>query len=432
MCPTVAALVLLTSAAEAPATTDPSYAKEEPSLIALYERLHEAPELSLGEVKTAAALAAELRARRFEVTTGVGGHGVVGVLRNGEGPVLLLRTDMDALPVEERTGLEHASKVVAKDRSGRSVPVMHACAHDLHMTAWVGAARVLAASRDRWAGTLVLIAQPAEELGVGARQMLSDGLFRRFPRPAYALALHTSADLPSGVVGYTPEYAMAAVDGVDVTVVGRGGHGAYPHRTIDPVVIAARIVLTLQAVVAREVDPVEAAVVTVGTIHGGNKRNVIPDEVKLELTVRSFRPDIRKHLIDAIRRVADAESMAAGAPRPRVEVRSDEGGHGAVYNDPKVGARVAAAVGRVLGDDRVRRMPPVMGGEDFSEYGAAGVPSVLLWIGAVEPKRFEQASAGGEPLPSLHSALFAPDLRPALRTAVTTLVSASLDLLGKR
>jgi hippurate hydrolase len=414
-------------AAEAAPTADAvqaAYAGHEQRLVALYERLHRAPELSLMEKATAAALAAELRPLGFEVTTGVGGHGVVALLRNGAGPTVLLRTDMDALPVEERTGLPFASRVKAKDRTGATVSVMHACGHDLHMTAWVGAARVLAAQKRLWSGTLMMIAQPAEEVGTGAHAMLEDGLFRRFPKPAFAVALHASAELPAGTIGYTPEYAFAAVDGIDVTVVGRGGHGAYPHKAVDPVVTAARVVLGLQAIVSREIDPIESAVITVGSIHGGAKRNVIPDEVKLELTVRSYKPDVRERLLAAITRVAEGEAAAAGAPRPRVEVRRDEGGHPATYNDPALAARAAAAAARVLGAERVRKVPPTMGGEDFARYGLAGVPAFIYWVGTVDPKR------PGAP-PSLHSPLFAPDLRPALRTAVSSLVAIGLDLLGK-
>lgn len=409
-----------------------AYGREHAALVAFYKKLHAAPELSQKEQNTAAALAAQLRELKLEVTTGVGGHGVVGVLRNGAGPTLLLRTEMDALPIEEKTGLPFASRVRATDAAGRAVSVMHACGHDVHMTAWVGAARLLAGAKDRWAGTLVMIAQPAEETGAGALKMLADGLFRRFPRPDHALALHVSAEVASGEIAYAPEHTFAGIDGVDITVFGRGGHGAYPHRTVDPIVIASRIVVALQAIVARENNPLEPAVITVGSFHGGTKRNVIPDDVKLELTVRWYKPEVRKVLLDAIARVAQGEAAAAGAPRkPLIEVRKDEHLE-PVFNDPALTARATAAIGKVLGPDRVRRIPPVMGGEDFGEYGRAGVPSFIFWLGAVEPKKAAEAQKGTLSLPSLHSPLFAPDAEPALRTGVVSLVSAALDLLGKR
>jgi amidohydrolase len=400
-----------------------------PELDALYRHLHQTPELSSQEEKTAAKMAERLRALGFEVTQKVGGHGVVGILRNGKGPTVMLRTDLDALPVEEKTGLPYASKVKAKDPAGLTVPVMHACGHDVHMTAWVGVATLLAKAKDRWRGTVMMVGQPAEEAGAGARGMLEDGLFKRFPKPDFALAIHNSATAPAGTVEYVPGFALASVDSVDVTLYGKGGHGAYPHTTVDPILLAARTVVALQAIVSRERHPLEPAVVTVGSIHGGTKHNIIPDEAKLQLTVRTYKPEVRKQILDAIERIAKGESIAAGSPRPpSVSVVE---GTPATYNDPELMKRVIPAVARVLGPQNVHEGTPVMGGEDFSEYGRAGVPAVMLWVGTVEPAKYEAAQRAGEALPSLHSPLFAPDRERTLRTGITTLAAAALELLGK-
>lgn len=400
-----------------------------PELERLYVDLHQNPELSLQEEQTAAKMAQRLKKLGFEVTAGVGGHGVVGVLRNGDGPTIMLRTDLDALPVEEKTGLPYASRVTARDDSGTLVPVMHACGHDLHMTAWIGAAMLLAEAKDHWRGSLLLVGQPAEERGSGARSMLADGLFTRFPRPQFALGLHSGAELAAGSVGLTSGYALANVDSVDVTIFGVGGHGAYPHKTVDPIVIAARAIMGLQTIVSRENDPLEPAVVTVGSIHGGTKHNIIPDEVRLQLTVRSYKDDVRKRLLAAIERMVKAEAMAAGAPRdPVVNVTE---GTPATYNDPQLTQRIATALRAVLGQDRVLDTPPVMGGEDFSEYGRAGVPALLFWVGAAAPEAQRKAEATGTALPSLHSPFFAPDLPRALRTAVAAEAAAALELLAR-
>lgn len=400
-----------------------------PELDALYRDLHQNPELSHQEEKTSAKLAERLRKLGFEVTPKVGGHGVVAVLRNGKGPTVLLRTDMDALPVEEKTGLPYASKVMAQDETGQGVPVMHACGHDVHMTVWVGTATLLARTKDRWRGTLVMVGQPAEERGSGARGMLEDGLYKRFPKPDFAVALHNSASAVAGSIEYVAGYALANVDSVDITLHGKGGHGAYPHTTVDPIVLTARTILSLQTLVSREKSPLEPAVVTVGSIHGGTKHNIIPDSVKLQLTVRSYKPEVRKQLLAGIERVVNAEATAAGAPR-KPEVSISEGTP-ATYNDPELTKRLVGAITRVLGKENLREAQPVMGGEDFSEYGLAGVPAVMLWLGTVEPKRHAEAKAAGETLPSLHSPLFAPDRERTLRTGVTTLTTSALELLGK-
>jgi amidohydrolase len=405
-------------------------AAEFDSLLALYKHLHANPELSLREVKTAARLARELKEVGFEVTEKVGGTGIVGVLRNGKGPTVMVRTDMDALPVIEQTGLEYASKVRTRDKNDREVGVMHACGHDLHMVVWTGVARVLAKLKDRWQGTLVFIGQPAEEIGAGARRMLAAGLYRDFPRPDYALALHCDATRVHGTVGYTEGLALANVDSVDITVRGRGGHGAAPHTTIDPVVIAARIVLDLQTLVSRENNPTDPAVVTVGSIHGGTKHNIIPDEVKLQLTVRSTKDGVRKHLLEGIQRISSAAAQAAGAPPPVVHVEEDEFTP-ALYNDPALMRKTMALFKEVLGPEKVAERPPVLGGEDFSRYSQGGVPVCLYWLGTVSPERVAAAAKEGKPLPSLHSDRFYPIPEPTIETGVLTMSLAVLNLVGK-
>lgn len=400
-------------------------------LEALYKHLHGNPELSLHEARTAARLARELKEAGVDVTERVGGYGLVGVLRNGDGPTVMVRTDMDALPVVERTGLPYASKVRTRDKNENEVGVMHACGHDMHMTVWTGTARVLASMKDRWKGTVVFIAQPAEEVGAGARMMLKAGLFKKFPRPDYAFALHCAANLPHGSVAYTEGLAMANVDSVDIIVHGKGGHGAAPHTTVDPVVLAARIVLDLQTLVSREINPIDPAVVTVGSIHGGSKHNIIPNEVHMQLTVRSTKDTVRKHLLDGIRRIAEAAAKGAGAPPPQVKVNPAEFTP-ALYNDPELTRKTAALFKDVLGADKVVYRPPMMGGEDFSRYGRARVPICLFWLGTIDPKRVaESERAKGKPLPSLHSDLFAPVPEPTIKTGVLTMSLAVLNMLGK-
>lgn len=399
-------------------------------LDALYIDLHQTPELSLHEEKTAAKIADRLRRLGFEVTEKVGGFGVVGLLKNGKGPTVMLRTDLDALPVEEKTGLPYASKVTAVDDSGATVSVMHACGHDVHMTSWIGTATLLSKAKDKWRGTLMMVGQPAEEKGGGARKMLQDGLFTKFPKPDFAVAIHDSAQAPSGTIGYTPGFALANVDSVDITIFGKGGHGAYPHTTVDPIVIAARTIVALQTIVGRENNPLDPAVVTVGSIHGGTKHNIIPDEVKLQLTVRSYKEEVRKRLLAAIERIAKAEAEAAGAPKPpQVQLTTD--GTPATYNDPALTKRVAGSLSKAFGGTRVQETEPVMGGEDFSEYGRAGVPSVIFWVGAVAPEKYEAAKKSGTALPSLHSPLFAPDREATLKTGVSALTVAAFELLAR-
>lgn len=396
-----------------------------PKFEQLYKELHQAPELSLEETKTAAKMAANIRELGLEVTEQVGGTGVVGILENGNGPTLLLRSDMDALPVVEETGLPYASKVHVDDQHGATVGVMHACGHDMHMTMLTATLEYLETHRDKWQGTIVAIFQPAEERGLGAQAMLDDGLLKRFPKPKFALALHVAADRETGKIACRPGYALANVDSVDITIHGRGGHGAYPHTTIDPIVIAARLVMDLQTIVSREVKPIDPAVITVGSIHGGTKHNVIGDECKLQLTVRSHSPEVREQLIAAIRRKAKAAADSSAAPEPTIEV-SD--GTPALYNDPDLAAKILPAIGRAIGKENVVEAEPSMGGEDFGRLHLAGVPVVMLSVGSVPHDRMEKYEAEGG-APSLHSPKYWPEIEPTLETGVTALTSATLELL---
>ncbi len=401
-----------------------------PDIEKLYIDLHQTPELSLLEEKTSAKMAAALRAAGFEVTTGVGKHGVVGVLKNGPGPVVMLRTDMDALPVEEKTGLPYASKVRARDITGDDVPVMHACGHDIHMASWVGTARIMAATRDRWSGTLIMVGQPAEERVVGAKMMLADGLYTRFPKPDFAIGAHDDAWLPAGKVTVIPGYLLANSDSVNVTIYGKGAHGSAPHASIDPIVIAARVILGLQSLVAREKDPQDPGVVTVGSIHGGTKANIIPDKVELQLSVRSFTDETRKLLLDGIARVAKSEAAAAGATR-EPDVKLIESTH-ATYNDPALAKRLDPVLASALGAGAIMPGQPVMGSEDFSEYVLAGAPGFFLRVGAVNPAKFDEVKGDKSKLPSLHSALFAPDREPTLKTMMASEVAMLRELMKKK
>lgn len=403
-----------------------------PGIDALYQDLHRNPELSLHEEKTAAKLASRLRAIGYEVTERVGGTGIVAVLKNGAGPAVLVRTELDALPIKEQTGLPYASAVATKGPAGDVVPIMHACGHDIHMASWAGAATLLARARDRWHGTLVFVGQPAEELVAGAAAMINDGLFTRFPKPDFVVAQHDTQLLAAGQVGVLAGPSSAASSSVDITFYGQGGHGAAPQRTVDPVVMAARAVVALQTIVSREVNPFDPAVITVGSFHAGNKRNIIPDEARLELTVRSFKPEVQRQLLAAIERIAKAEAAAARAPREPSVVVIDKESTEVVVNDPALAARLSAALRRDLGDAPVVDVTePSMTGEDFGLYGrAAGVPSVMLRLGAIDPADFAKAKAAGTMMPGPHSPKFAPDRERTLKTGMTVLTVAVLDLLG--
>jgi hippurate hydrolase len=410
-------------------------AADYPALEKFYIDLHLHPELSLMEEMTSAKVAGELRAAGFEVTEKFGGYGVVAMLKNGAGPTLLIRSDLDALPVQEETGLPYASKAVVKDLTGREVPAMQACGHDIHMSCLVGTARSLAGLRDRWSGTLVLIGQPAEELGAGARAMLADGLYRKFPKPDFALAIHDSAVLPAGVIGTVEGFIMSSSSSVDITVRGLGGHGAMPHMTKDPVVLASRIVLALQTIISRELKPTDPAVITVGSIHGGTKHNIIPDEVKLQLTVRSYDDRVHAHLIEAIKRICRGEAIASGMPEDRMPVVTVTGeGTPSTYNDPALTKRVHAAIAGWLGADAVRSIEPDMVSEDFSQFGRTveKIPICLFRLGAVAPEKVAESERTGVPLPSLHSSKFAPVPEPTIKTGIIAMTATALDLLAKK
>src|SRR5215471_9367637 len=416
---------------------------ELPSLLAIYKDIHAHPELSTREEKTAALVAKELRAVGCEVTENFGKYddpklkcyGVIGIMKNGAGPLVLVRTDMDALPVEEDTGLPYASKVTTKDDNGREVHVMHACGHDAHIAAFIGTARALQRMKDQWSGTIMFVGQPAEEAIGGAHAMLKGGLYNRFGKPDFALGFHDKADLPIGRIGVTPGYTYANVDSVDVTVRGIGGHGAYPHKTKDPIVLAAEMINAWQTIASRENNPFDPIVVTVGSIHGGTKHNIIPDDVKMQLTVRTYKKEVRDKALAAIDRIAREIAAAAGVPperAPIVTVRKDEVCP-AMYNNPELTKRLVAVWKRTLGDDNVEIVDPTMGGEDFSEYGLPNhsIPSVNFHFGAVDPAKIAESKKTGKELPSLHSSKFAPVPEPTIRTAIIGMTVAALDLMKK-
>ena len=402
-----------------------------PKLDALYQDLHRNPELSKHEEKTAAKMAARLRELGFQVTEHVGGTGIVGVLRNGNGPTVLVRTDMDALPLKEKTGLPYASTVVTKNEAGEATPVMHACGHDIHMASWVGAAALLSQVKNSWQGTLVFVGQPAEETVSGAEAMVKDGLFTRFPKPDFVLGLHDTNFIPAGHVGLVSGPASAASNAVDITFFGRSGHGAAPHRAIDPIVMASGTVMALQTLVSRENNPFEAAVVTVGTFRSGTKRNIIPEEARLELTVRSYKPEVQKRLLAGIERIAKAQALSAGAPRePKVVVLAEEASE-VVVNDPALIQRLSAPLKRAFAD-KVGPIEPTSGSEDFGVYGrVARVPGVQLRIGASDPVEFAKAKEKGTLPTGPHNDGFAPVREPTIRAGVSALTVSVLELLGK-
>src|SRR6202043_904861 len=416
---------------------------ELPSLLAIYKDIHSHPELSTRQEKTSALVAKELRAVGCEVTENFGKYdtpdlkcyGVVGIMKNGTGSTVLVRTDMDALPVEEDTGLPYASKVTTKNDEGREVHVMHACGHDAHMSAFIGTARALQQLKDQWSGTIMFIGQPAEETVGGARAMLKAGLYNRFGKPDFALGFHDKADLQTGHIGITPGYTYANVDSVDVTVRGIGGHGAYPHRTKDPVVLAAEMINAWQTIVSRENNPLDPIVVTVGSIHGGTKHNIIPDEVKMQLTVRTYKSEVRERVLKAIDEIAKGIAAAGGVPADRAPVISvlKDQFTPATYNNPDLTKRLVAVWKNVLGADNVEIVDPTMGGEDFSEYSLPdhSIPAVDFHIGAVDPEKIAQFKKEGKELPSLHSSKFAPVPEPTIRIGVIGMTSAVLELMKK-
>jgi hippurate hydrolase len=429
----------LATAVHAQQTLDARLDRDMASLVETYKMLHAAPELSHREEKTAAFFAGQLRTLGYTVTERVGryeapgltSYGVVAVLKNGAGPTVLVRTELDALPVEERTGVPYASKVKTKNDAGQEVSVMHACGHDIHITNLLGTAKMLVELKNQWSGTLVIIGQPAEEVTDGAKSMLRDGLYEKFPKPDFAIALHDSAELEAGKVGYTPGFALASSTSVDVKIRGVGGHGAKPESTKDPVVIAAEIVLALQTISSREISPLDPVVVTVGSIHGGSKHNIIPDEVNLQITVRAYKEEVRLKILAAIERIAKGIALAGGVPEDLAPIVKFTGsGTGATYNDPKLTERLAAAFVRSLGQDNVIQVPPAMASEDFGAFSLQQtIPATQFWLGAVDPVKVKQSKETGTPLPSLHSPIFAPLPEPTLRTGIKAMTAAVLELM---
>jgi amidohydrolase len=421
--PGFACAVIISVPAEASPEVDAVY----PSAHALYLELHQNPELSGHETRTAAKLAVQLRALGYEVTEHIGGTGIVAILRNGPGRTVMLRTELDALPVEEKTGLSYASKVHAKDDAGNDVSVGHMCGHDLHMSALVATAGIMAHSKNTWHGTLMLIGQPAEETISGAGHMVKDGLFTRFPRPDVVLALHVMNEVPAGKVGVVSGVYDTNADSLRITIFGKGGHGASPHTTIDPIVIAARTILALQTIPSREVKPGEMVVVTVGYIHAGTKNNIIPDQAELGLTVRTYKADVRQQVLAAITRITMAEAEAAAAPRaPSIDHFE---GADAVYNDPTLAQQMRGALQDALGVDNVLTREPITASEDFSVFVEQGIPGFYLTLGGADPQKLASAEASGSRLPSNHSPLFAPDVDPALHTAITAEVGMLRSLM---
>jgi hippurate hydrolase len=437
--PAVLALLALNVSAQQ-LSLDAMIDRDIASLLSTYKTLHAAPELSRREEKTSTFLAGELRKLGFTVTERIGkyqdpqsvSYGVVAVMKNGPGPVVMVRTELDALPVEEKTGLPYASKVKAKNDAGTEVSVMHACGHDIHMTTFLGTAKLLAELKSSWSGTLVMLAQPAEETGEGAAAMLRDNLYTNFPRPDYAIAVHDKPELEAGKMGYTPGYAMASATSIDIKIRGVGGHGSAPETTKDPIVVAAQIVMGLQTIVSRENSPLDPAVVTVGSIHGGTRYNIIPDEVDLQLTVRAYREDVRRKVLASIERIVKGVAATAGIPEEKAPIVKISEGTGATYNDPVLVDRLVVAFKQVLGEENVVKLPPVMGSEDFGNFSLGQkIPTAIFWLGASDPEKVRANRESGAALPGWHSALFAPVPEPTLRTGVKAMTAAALELMKK-
>lgn len=438
---TLAFLILaFATAVSAQQTLDALIDRNIASWVTTYKDLHAAPELSHHEEKTAAFFATQLRSMGYTVTEGIGkyekpewkGYGVVAVMKNGAGPTVLIRTELDALPVDEKTGLPYASKVKTKNDAGQDVSVMHACGHDIHITNMLGTARVLSELKTQWHGTLVILGQPAEETIDGARAVMRDGLYERFPKPDYALSLHDSAELEAGRVGYTSGYSLASSTSVDIKIRGLGGHGSKPDATKDPIVVAAQVIMALQTIVSRENSPLDPAVVTVGSIHGGTRPNIIPDEVNLQLTVRAYREEVRKKLLAAIERITKGIAIAAGIPDARAPIVkvSETEFTAATYNEPQLTERLAGAFVKALGQDNVVKISPAMASEDFGYLSMdQKIPAIQFTLGAVDPAKVKRSEETGVPLPSLHSALFEPLPEPTLRTGIKAMTAAVLELM---
>lgn len=437
--PAVLALLALNASAQQP-TLDAMIARDIPSLLTTYKTLHAAPELSHREEKTAAFVAGELRKLGFTVTERIGkfqnaqwvSYGLVGVLKNGAGPTVLVRTELDALPVEEKTGVPYSSQVKMKNDAGVEVSVMHACGHDIHMTSFLGTAKLLTELKNRWSGTLVMLGQPAEETGDGANAMLRDNLYTTIPKPDFAIALHDKPELETGKVGYTPGYAMASATSIDIKIRGVGGHGSMPEATKDPIVVAAQVVMALQTIISRENSPLDPAVVTVGSIHGGTRYNIIPDEVNLQLTVRTYKEDVRKRILASIERIIKGVATTAGIPESRAPEMKVSEGTGSTYNNPELSERLAGVFKQALGEENVVKVAPIMASEDFGYFSLDHkIPTTLFWLGASEPDKVKAYRETGAPLPGLHSALFAPVPESTLRTGVKAMTSAVLELMKK-
>ncbi len=427
----------LASAQDIPSLVD----SELPQLVATYKQLHQHPELSEQEKQTSAFVADALRKAGYTVTEHLGkyadgrqAYGVVAVMKNGAGPTVLVRSELDALPVEEKTGLPYASHDRSKNQAGEDVGVMHACGHDIHMSTLIGTAETLAKLKDRWHGTLMFVGQPAEETVTGAQAMLNDNIYARFGKPDYVIALHDDSNLEAGKVGVVSGPALAAVSSVDVTMRGVGSHGARPEASKDPIVLSAEYILAIQTIVSRQIPPQDPAVVTVGAIHGGTKRNIIPDEVKMNLTIRSFSDEVQKQILVDLKRTADGIAMAGGVPSDRMPVVTVMAENSPVtYNNPELTDRLRAVCVRTIGADNVVKLHPEMVSEDFGLFGLEGhqIPTVMLRLGAVAPEKVAESKATGKPLPSLHSAYFAPQPEPTIRTGVLVMTASVLDLMGK-
>jgi len=399
-----------------------------PHLETIYRDIHSHPELGFEEVRTAALLAAEMRTLGFQVTEKVGKTGVVAIYRNGTGPTVMVRTELDALPMEEKSGLPYASKAKALF-NGRDTYVAHSCGHDIHMASWIGSARALVAMKDKWQGTLMFVAQPAEELVSGAKSMLADGLFTRFPKPDFAFALHTSP-APYGTIAYNVGAVTSNSDGLEITFKGRGGHGSAPDKTIDPIAIAAHFITDVQTVISREKDPMQFGVVTIGAVQAGTVGNIIPDAATLRGTIRSYDPAVRDKLLSGVRRTANAAAMMAGAPPP--DVALVEGGL-AVVNSEAVVTRTETVLKAAFGSKNVQRVPPITASEDFSAFVNEGVPSMFFFVGVSDPQQVaESMKPGGKPLPFNHSPFFAPVPEPSIKTGVQAMSLTVLNVLTPR
>jgi amidohydrolase len=429
-------------AVRAQSSLDALIDREIGQLVSTYKMLHAAPELSHYEEKTSAFLASQLRSFGYTVTERVGkydrpqftGYGVVAIMKNGDGPTVLVRADIDALPVEEKNNVPYASKVKTKNELGQEVSVMHACGHDVHITNLIGVAKILAGLKDQWRGTLVLIGQPAEETVDGAKAMLADGLYTRFPKPDFAVGLHDSADAEAGKILYVPGYAMASSTSVDLTIRGLGGHGSKPEATKDPIVVASQTILALQTIISRENSPLDPAVVTIGSIHGGAKRNIIPDEVLLQLTIRTYKEEVRQRIIASIDRIAKGVAAAAGIPDDRAPIMKviESENAPSLYNDPQLSERLANAIGKAIGSENVIKSAPLMASEDFGVLNLDHqIPSFYFWLGAMASEKIAASKKSGKPLPSLHSSLFEPLPEPTLRTGIKAMTSAVLELMKK-